>query len=74
MYLFSTRQSEIISKMNELYIFSHEANNLVECVKKALGISSSCPIYTVTKRLTETGNISQSERSERNYQLSNLAN
>ena len=50
-YLFSVRQDNVLNKMNDLYVFSHEATNLINDVKKAMDLPSSCPIHSVARKV-----------------------
>lgn len=50
-YLFSVRQDEVLEKMNELYIFSHEATSLIRDLKKAFDMPMNCPIHSVARRI-----------------------
>merc|ERR1712038_779523 len=52
-YLFSVQQNEIMNKMNDVYVFSHEAAIMIEKIKQAMGLSPSCPIQSVTKRVVD---------------------
>ena len=50
-YLFSARQDGILEKMNDLYVFSHEATTMINGVKKAMGLSQNCPIHSVARKV-----------------------
>mmetsp|Transcript_7094 Transcript_7094/g.10810 ORF Transcript_7094/g.10810 Transcript_7094/m.10810 type:complete len:792 (+) Transcript_7094:929-3304(+) len=52
-YLFSVQQDEIMSKMNDVYVFSHEAATMIDKIKKAMGLSPTCPIHSVTKKVVD---------------------
>ncbi len=52
-YLFSVQQDEIMAKMNDLYVFSHEAATMIEKIKKVMSLSPSCPIHLVTKKVVD---------------------
>ena len=50
-YLFSVRQDGILEKMNELYVFSHEATNLINDIKKHLDLPLDCSIHSVARQV-----------------------
>jgi len=50
-YLFTVRQESILQKMNDLYVFSHEATSLIHDVKTAMGVSPNCPIHSVARQV-----------------------
>jgi hypothetical protein len=50
-YLFSVRQDHILGKMNELYVFSHEATNLIQDIKKCLNLPVECSIHSVARQV-----------------------
>jgi hypothetical protein len=50
-YLFSARQDDILGKMNELYVYSHETNLMINSMKKAMGLPPSCPIHSVARKV-----------------------
>jgi hypothetical protein len=52
-YLFEVRHDEIMMKMNDIYVFSHEATIMVSNMKEILGLSPNCPIHLVAKEITE---------------------
>ena len=52
-YLFSVRQDEMRLKMNELYHFSHEANALINTVRKAIGVSLNFPLSMLSRRVVD---------------------
>lgn len=49
-YLFSVKHDDALHKMNELYIFSNEANALIDDLKKALGLPDNCSIHTIARK------------------------
>jgi len=59
-YLFTVRQEHILEKMNDLYVFSHEATSLIHDVKKAMGVSPHCPIHSVARQVVAMIEHSQS--------------
>ncbi len=70
-YLFSVKQDEIMAKMNDVYVFSHEASAMIEKIKKILGLSSNCSSYSVERKIMEMVNgQSQNKNSSllNNYQ------
>jgi len=66
-YLFSVKQDKLIDKMNSLYVFSHEATELIDNVKNVLGLPSSTPIHSVAKKVVEVVNDSRNEKERQNY-------
>lgn len=50
-YLFTVKQDEMMDKMNDLYVFSHEATRLIDDLKNAMGMSPNCPIHTVAREV-----------------------
>lgn len=55
-YLFSVRQDEIMSKMNDIYVFSHEASTFIENIKTLLGLPSSSPLQSIERKVAEIVN------------------
>ena len=50
-YLFTVKQDEMMNKMNDLYVFSHEATRLIDDLRNAMGMSPNCPIHTVAREV-----------------------
>jgi hypothetical protein len=50
-YLFEVRQDFILEKMNDLYVFSHEATSLIQDIKKCLNLSEDCSIHCVARQV-----------------------
>eukprot|EP00557_Chaetoceros_sp_GSL56_P010569 CAMPEP_0176484404 /NCGR_PEP_ID=MMETSP0200_2-20121128/4435_1 /TAXON_ID=947934 /ORGANISM="Chaetoceros sp., Strain GSL56" /LENGTH=539 /DNA_ID=CAMNT_0017880873 /DNA_START=218 /DNA_END=1837 /DNA_ORIENTATION=+ len=50
-YLFSVRQDDILGKMNDLYVFSHEATSLIQNIKRCLNLPVNCSIHTVARQV-----------------------
>ena len=59
-YLFTVRQENILGKMNDLYVFSHEATSMIHGIKMAMGLSPSCPIHSVARKVVAVIESSQS--------------
>jgi len=59
-YLFTVRQENILGKMNDLYVFSHEATSLINGIKKAMGLSPICPVHSVARQVVAVIESSQS--------------
>ena len=53
MRVFSVQQRDIISKMNELYVFDREASLLVKVLKDSLCLGVSCPLSEVLRKIKE---------------------
>ena len=52
-YLFSVRQEEIMEKMNDLYVFNHEASTMINELKRTLGLDMNCPMKKVGKAVID---------------------
>ena len=52
-YLFSVRKDEILGKMNDLYVFSHEATDMINNIKKRMNLKNNCPIHTVARKVVD---------------------
>lgn len=50
-YLFSVKHDQALDKMNELYIFSHEATSLIEDLKKNLGLPDHSSIHSIARKV-----------------------
>lgn len=50
-YLFSVKHHEALDKMNDLYVFSHEATSLIDDLKEALELPYNCSIHSVARKV-----------------------
>jgi len=61
-YLFSVQeQSQIMPKMNDIYVFSNEASTLIEDIKKEMGLSPSCTAHYVARKVVNFVKQSQNQ-------------
>ncbi len=50
-YLFSAKRDDILGKMNELYVYSHETNLIISDLKKAMDLPQNCPLHSVARKV-----------------------
>jgi len=52
-YLFSVNQKDIMEKMNDLYVFHHQASSMIDKLKSILGFDSNCSLEKVLNKVVD---------------------